>query len=730
MTLKTNAILLILSLFITSILVGQKQNITLADIYSKRTFSAKTVGGLQSMNDGLHYTAIAKNNLVKYSYKTGEAIDTLVKLSDFSNVKINELQDYIFSSNEQRILFYVNADYIYRHSFVADYFVWDFSEKRLYPVSSEGRERLATFSPDGKKIAFIRDNNLYISDLSGNITPVTNDGKENHVINGAPDWVYEEEFGYSKAFDWSPKGDKIAWCRFDESHVKEFNLLKYKGLKPENKENALYPEVIAFKYPKAGESNSVVSVHTYDIMTKEKLTMDIGNETDIYIPRIYWTKKENILSIIRLNRLQNQIEILFNDASTGNSEVVYTEQNKYYIDQPPYESLTFVDSDKFMIMSEKDGFNHIYLYDINTKKLQQVTKGNFDVTELIGVDRKNNLVYYQSTEEGSIYRTIYSVDFKGKNKKKHSTQKGINNAYFSNGFKYYINYFSNSTTPTYVTLHTDKDKIVRILEDNKQLVEKLASYHFQKKEFFSIKTTENIELNAWIVKPVDFDSTKIYPMVMTQYSGPNSQQVLDRWRVDWEQVLAAEGFVVACVDGRGTGGKGEEFRKLTYKELGKFETIDQIEAAKYFGSLPYIDALKIGIWGWSYGGFMTLNCLTQGADYFAAGVAVAPVTNWRYYDNIYTERFMRTPQENPSGYDNNSPINHVEKLKGKLLIITGTSDDNVHPQNTFEFIEALVQADKQFDMMTYTNRNHSIFGGNTRMHLYTKMLEFYKTNLK
>ncbi|MDD2562960.1 MAG: S9 family peptidase, partial [Salinivirgaceae bacterium] len=629
-----------------------------------------------------------------------------------------------------RILFYVNPDYIYRRSFIAGYYVWDFSKKQLYPVSEDGKEQLATFSPSGDKIAFIRNNNLFISDLKANITTVTNDGKENEVINGAPDWVYEEEFGYNQAFEWSPKGDKIAWCRFDESHVKEFNLLKYKGLAPEMTENALYPEVYAFKYPKAGEENSVISVHTYDIASKEKITLNIGTQTDIYIPRIYWSKKENTLAIVRLNRLQNKIEILFSDATSGNSEVVYAEENKYYIDQPPYEDLTFVDKNKFLIMSEKDGYNHIYLYDINSKQLTQVTEGNFDVTSLLGVDGKNNLVYYQSTEEGSIYKTIYSVDFKGTKKIKRSMQLGTNDAYFSKGFKYYINYYSSASTPTYVTLHDKKDKLVRVLEENKELKDKLTKYNFQPKEFFTFKTTENIELNAWIVKPVNFDSTKTYPLVMTQYSGPNSQQVLDRWSVDWEQVLATEGFVVACVDGRGTGGKGEEFRKMTYKELGKYETIDQIESAKYFGSMPYIDATKIGIWGWSYGGFMTLNCLTQGADYFAAGVAVAPVTNWRYYDNIYTERFMRTPQENPTGYDSNSPINHVDKLKGKLLIISGTSDDNVHPQNTIEFVEALVQAEKQFEMMMYTNRNHSIYGGKTRMHLYTKILNFYQANLK
>ncbi len=730
MTIKSNLIILFLSLLSAFLVHSQKQNVTLADIYKDGTFGAKTVRGLQSMNDGQHYTAIKSGALVKFSYKTGEAVDTLVKPEHFGNEKIKSLSNYEFSADEKRILFYINAEYIYRHSFVADYFVWDFTEKKLYNVSPEGGERLATLSPDGKMVAFIKDNNLFTSDLNGNITAVTTDGKENHIINGAPDWVYEEEFGYSQAFAWSPDGSKLAWCRFDESHVKEFNLLKYKGLAPELIENTLYPEVYSFKYPKAGDDNSIVTVHTYDIQSKEKLTLDTGTETDMYIPRIYWSKRSNTLAIIRLNRLQNHIEILFADGTTGISEVVYSETNKYYIDQPPYENLHFVDSDKFIIFSERDGYNHLYMYDLNKKTTQQITSGNYDVTRFIGYDPKTKTIHYQSTEEGSIYRTIYSIDENGKKKTKRSTRLGTNDAYFSNGFDYYINYFSNSQTPTCISLHDSKNKLVRVLEDNAPLVAQLDKYNISPKEFITIKTTEGVELNAWIVKPVDFQESKKYPVMITQYSGPNSQQVTDRWRIDWEQVLAAEGIITVCVDPRGTGGRGEEFRKMTYKELGKYETIDQIEAAKYLGTLHYVDAQKIGIWGWSYGGFMALNCITQGADHFAAAIAVAPVTNWRYYDNIYTERFMRTPQENPDGYDKNSPINHVDKLRGKLLVVSGTFDDNVHPQNTYEFVEALVQADKQFEMMMYTNRNHSIYGGNTRMHLYTTMLNFLKENLK
>ena len=424
------------------------------------------------------------------------------------------------------------------------------------------------------------------------------------------------------------------------------------------------------------------------------------------------------------------MEILFADGNTGKSEVIYSETNKYFIDIPPYSDLCFVDADNFIIFSERDGYNHLYLYNINAKELKQITKGNFDVTNFYGFDAKTKTLYYQSTEEGSIYRSNYSIDLAGKKKIKRSSQLGSNTANFSKGFNYYINYFSNSQTPPYITLHDSKDKVVRVLEDNKELVEKIKDYNFQQKEFFTFKTSEDVELNAWIVKPVDFSPNNKYPVLITQYSGPNSQSVLDRWGVNWEQVLATEGIITVSVDPRGTGGKGEEFRKVTYLQLGKYETIDQIEAAKYLGTLPYVNPEKIAIWGWSYGGFMALNCITQGADQFAAAIAVAPVTNWRYYDNIYTERFMRTPQENAENYDNNSPINHVDKLKGKVLIISGTHDDNVHPQNTYEFVEALVQADKQFEMMLYTNRNHDIYGGNTRMHLFTKKFNFLIENLK
>ncbi len=727
----------LLTLFLLSVLsiavIGQKEKITVSDLYKDYTFSAKSVYGLNSMNDGEHYTTLENSGsaLVKYNYKSGNATDTLMKVDDLDRDEIKSVSNYTFSANESKIIFYINRERIYRRSFYADFYVYNLENKKVTKLTEQGRERLATLSPDGSKVAFLRDNNLFIKDLeSGEIKQFTKDGERNKIINGAPDWVYEEEFGYNQAFHWSPEGEKIAYCKFDESRIRKYTLLKYKGLKPEFEQNMLYPEVYDYKYPKAGEDNSIVTVHTYDLETGKTVEMETGDETDIYFPRIYWTKKENTLAIARLNRLQNHLDIIYANASTGESKVVYSEDNKYYIDQPPYENLTFIDEDNFIIMSEKDGFNHIYKYNTETQILTQITKGNFDVISYYGYDHESKMVYYSSTEEGAIFRSVYKVRDDGKKKKKLSRQKGNNYAKFSKGFEYYINYYSSTSTPAYVTLHNEKGKEIRVLEDNKSLNKKIGKYYLQPKKFFSFITSEGVELNGWIIKPANFEDGKKYPLVMTQYSGPNSQQVLDRWGVGWEQVLASEGFVVACVDPRGTGGRGEEFRKVTYKELGKYETIDQTEAAKHLGEIDFIDKNRIGIYGWSYGGFMALNCMTQSADYFNTGIAVAPVTNWRYYDNIYTERFMRKPQNNASGYDENSPINHAEKLKGDVLIVHGLADDNVHPQNTFEMTEALVQADKQFDMAIYTNRNHSIYGGNTRYHLFTKMVNYFIDHLK
>lgn len=711
--------------------ITEKRNITIDDLYKNYTFYGRSVRGITSMYDGIHYSALQGDSIIaKYAYKTGDKVADLVNVKKFDSDVIKGVDNYRFNSDETKVIFYINDERIYRRSFTADYYVWDIKEEKLYPVSENGPQRLATLSPNGKKVAFVRDNNIYIKNLdNNNEIQVTTDGEFNKIINGAPDWVYEEEFEYNQAFDWSPDGKYLAYCKWDESEVPVFNMTVYKGLYPERKENALYPENYAFKYPKAGDDNSVVTVHVYHVETQKTIEVETGDETDQYIPRLKWAPNGKLV-FYRLNRLQNYLEFLYGNPETGTAEVFYTEENERYIDEKYFDNLTFLNNgEQFIYTSERDGYIHLYLHKANGDMVKQLTTGKWDVTKYIGYDAQNKLVYYQSAEESPLRRDIYVVNTKGKKKKKLSTRKGMNSAVFSKGFKYFINSFSNVTTPGIVTLHEASGKEIRVLEDNKKLRDTLDEVKFSPKEFFTFTTQEGIQLNGWMVKPTDFDENKTYPVLMTQYSGPNSQQVLDYFGVGWEQVLAGEGYIVACVDPRGTGARGEDFRKVTYLQLGKYETIDQIETAKYLGGLDYIDAERIGIFGWSYGGFMTLNCMTQGADYFKAGIAVAPVTNWRYYDNIYTERFMRTPQENPGGYDNNSPINHVDKLKGKLLICHGSADDNVHLQNTMEISEAFVQANKQFEMFIYTNRNHSIYGGNTRYHLYTKMLNFIRENL-
>ncbi len=716
-------------LIITSLTWAQdatKNDITLDDVVKNWTYYPKSIDDITSMNDGQNFTVLEGDTaIVKYSYKTGNKVATLVAVSQFANSRITSFSNYQFNYDESKIIFYINRQNIYRRSFVAEYFVWDLKKQKLYPVSKKSGQRLATLSPDGSKVAFVQNNNLYITELeTGFETPVTTDGEVNKIINGAPDWVYEEEFEYNQAFCWSPDGQYLAWCRFDENRVKMYNMTFFAGLAPKMEKNALYPYNYTYKYPKAGEDNSLVTVLTYNLASRKTQSMDLGKETNQYIPRILWSPTGQLV-IMRLNRLQNHLDMLYANVADGSSKVFYTEDNSRYIDEVNFDNLYFASKgDQFVFTSEKDGWQHIYLYRADGKLINQVTKGNWDVTQFLGYDEKNKIIYYQSAETSPIQRDVYAIKTDGSAKIKLSEKAGTNNAVFSSGYQYYINTYSNRTTPDYYTLHSNKGKLIRVLEGNTDLVAKLNETNFSAKEFITFKTDEGIDLNAWMIKPVNFDPAKKYPVLMVQYSGPNSQEVLDQYEVGWEQVLAAKGYFIFCSDGRGTGARGEEFRKLTYLQLGKYELADQLATARYLKTLPYIDSSRVGIWGWSYGGFMVLNCMTQGKGTFKAGIAVAPVTNWRYYDNIYTERFMRTPQENPQGYDQNSPITYAAGLQGNLLMIHGSADDNVHWQNSAEMSEALVQANKQFDEFVYINRNHGIYGGNTRYHLYTKMLNF------
>ena len=722
--LKNTLSIILCSILAVNTLAQKIQNeITLEDIYVNGKFSERGVSGLRSMNDGEYFTTLeGKRKIVKYSYKTGEVADILFNTID-SNF---EIKAYEFSSDESKILLAVNAEYIYRRSYTADYYVYDIASQKLNKLSDNGRQKYAHFSPNALKVGFVRDNNIFVKDLKTNAeTQITFDGKFNYIINGGTDWVYEEEYSFTRAFFWSPNGDKIAYYKFDESEVKVFNMTKYN--------NDLYPENYAFKYPKAGEKNSVVSIHVYDLASKETSTMDIGKEKDQYIPRIKWTTENNKLSIIRLNRLQNHIEILLTNTDTGDSRVIYEEKNKYYITRiKDWYMTTTADGRYFIINSEKNGWNHLYLYDMNGKLINQLTNGEWEVTDFYGIDDETQTVYYQSTEESSIKRAVYSIKLDGSKKKKLSEKAGNNKADFSKGFKYYINTYSSLKTPKHITLHNKKGKLIRVLEDNQELKQAIHDYNFAPVEFMTINTpSSKWDLNAVMIKPNNFNPDKKYPLMVFLYGGPGSQIVQDSWvrRQAFHQLLAQKGYVVVYIDNRGTGGRGEEFKKMTYGQLGKYETIDQIEAAEYLSNLTYIDENRTGIWGWSYGGFMSASCLFHGAKVFEMAVSVAPVSSYRYYDSIYTELYMGLPGDNASGYDDNSLLSNVDKLKGELLLIHGTGDDNVHFQNSIELSRKLTEANKQFEMQFYVDKAHSIRGGTTRLHLFTRITDFILENL-
>ena len=708
------------SLVFTTPIFSQKRDITLDDLWKNYAFHPKSMGGFNSMNDGEHYSTIEKTEdgqeIIKYQFKNGKKVRILFKSADFEIPKIGK---YTFSKNEKQLLLATETKSIYRYSSKSVYYIYDIHNDKISKLSDK-KVMYANFSPQGDKVAYILDNNLFIKDIkSGTITQVTSDGKKNHIINGASDWVYEEEFALVRSFEWAPDGEHIAYYKFDETHVKEFSMDLFKG--------GLYPTQEVFKYPKAGEENSIVKVYFYNL-EKEKNTYIYTEKDYEYIPRIKWTNNPKVLALYGMNRHQNELDFVLANTEDGSNKILFTEKDKYFIDI--HDNLTFLPQDNFIWTSEKDGFNHIYLKGLDGSE-QQITNGNWEVTSFHGVDSDKMEIYFTSTEEGSINRTLYAQHLDTDIKTKLSTENGTNNSSFSKGLKYYMNSASTANSAPVYTLHTAEGKKLKTLEDNTDFNTNMLEFNLTKKEFFTIKT-EDAELNAWMIKPPNFDENKEYPLFMFLYGGPGSQQVTNSFgwtNYYWYQMLAQKGYIVACVDNRGTGGNGAEFKKMTYKELGKYETIDQINAAKYFGNLNYIDADRIGIQGWSYGGYMSSLAITKGADVFSLAIAVAPVTNWRYYDNIYTERYMQTPQENASGYDENSPINHVDKLKGHYLLVHGSADDNVHVQNTMEMISALVNANKQFDLFIYPDKNHGIYGGNTRYHLYKKMTDFILENL-
>ena len=704
------------------ILLAQKKEVTLENIWKTYDFYPKSVSGFNSMQDGNYYSKLDKkgdhSQINKYSFRSGQKVKTIV---DSKNLDI-EINNYTFSSDEKKILFATDTESIYRYSSKSIYYTYDLRTKKLEKLS-DNKVMYADFSPSGDKVAYVNSNNLFVKNLSnGAKVQITNDGIINNVINGATDWVYEEEFGLTQAFFWSPDGKQIAFYKFDESEVKEFSMDMFN--------NNLYPSQYEFKYPKAGEDNSKLSIHLYDI-ENEKTSLITLNKTYEYIPRLNWTKRNDLLYIVAMNRHQNELDFILFNTTTSEDEILFTEKDKYYIDI--HDNTTFTNDKQSLIWtSEKSGFNHIYLISIEDGEMQQITSGDWEVTKYHGMNSEGKRVFYTSNEDGAINRSLYSISLDGSNKIKLSSDIGTHNSAFSNGMRYYSNTFSTADTPPYISLHNNTGKKIRVLEDNSDLSAKMEEYDLTKKEFFSFTTSENVGLNGWMIKPSDFDESKQYPIFMFLYGGPGSQQVVNSWgwfNYFWYQHLAQKGYIVACVDNRGTGGRGAEFKKMTYMQLGKYETIDQIEANRYLASLPYVDGSRIGIQGWSYGGYMSSLAITKGADDFKMAIAVAPVTNWRYYDNIYTERYMRTPQENAEGYDDNSPINHVDSLKGSYLLIHGTADDNVHVQNTYEMVSALVKANKQFDLFVYPDKNHGIYGGNTRLHLYQKMTNFIQDNL-
>ncbi len=720
---KKYIILSFLLIGLTTTGITQDQKITLDEIWGG-AFRTQGMDVLRSLNNGKQYSVLNLNrstgssSIDKYDYETLQKVETIVSSDNLNDIQ--RFSSYEFSDDESKVLLATKVTPIYRRSRLGIYYVYDIKSKTLNQVS-DNKIQEPTFSPKGDKVAYVYENNIYVKNLNdGVVKQLTTDGVRNKIINGITDWVYEEEFSFVRAFEWNKTGTHIAFIRFDETEVPEFSMDIY-GEK-------LYQTQQVFKYPKAGEKNAVVSLYVYDLKANNKEQVSLNDA--YYIPRIKWTNDAAVLSAQTINRHQNNLNLVFYNANDKSSSVVYNETDESYIDVT--DNLTFLNDNSFLWTSEKDGYNHIYLYNKKGELIRQITSGEWEVTNFYGFNSKNGRVYYQSTENGSINRAVYSSGINGKGKKMLTKKYGTNSATFSSDFTYFINTFSNIDTPTLYTLHKARDgKEIKEIVNNNALKEKLTAYNLPQKEFSTLNVNGN-DLNMWMIKPANFDANKEYPLFVYQYSGPGSQQVANRWNGAndyWYQMLAQQGYIVACIDPRGTGFKGAAFKKVTYKELGKYEVEDQIAAAKLLAERNYIDAERVGIWGWSYGGFMSSNSLFKGDGVFKMAIAVAPVTSWRFYDTVYTERYMRTPQENASGYDENSPINHVDKLKGDFLLVHGSGDDNVHVQNTMRMIEALVQANKQFDMAIYPDKNHGIFGGKTRLQLYTKMTNFINEHL-
>lgn len=702
-------------------------------------FSPENIYGVVPMPDGEHYTQrnAEGTQIVKYSFRTGESVEVVFDVTKARECPFKKFDSYQFSPDGSKILIATETTPIYRHSYTAVHYLYPVKRNDkgvttnniVEKLSDGGPQQAPVFSPDGNLVAFVRDNNIFLVKLlyGNSESQVTEDGKLNSVLNGIPDWVYEEEFGFNRALEFNADNTMLAYVRFDESEVPSYTFPLFAGEAPRNNALQDYPGEYTYKYPKAGYPNSKVSVHTFDIKSKVTRQVKLPIDADGYIPRIRFTQDPNKLAIMTLNRHQNRFDMYFADPRSTVCKLALRDESPYYINENVFDNIRFY-PDNFSFVSDKSGYPHLYWYSMNGNLIKQVTSGNYEVKSFIGWNPDTNEFYYTSNEESPMRQAVYKIDRKGK-KVKLSNQQGTNSPIFSSSMKYFMNKFTSLDTPMLITLNDNTGKVLKTLVTNDKLKEKLAGYAIPQKEFFTFKTTEGVDLNGWVMKPVNFDPSKRYPVLMFQYSGPGSQQVLDKWGISWETYMASLGYVVACVDGRGTGGRGSEFQKCTYLNLGVKEAKDQVEAAKYLGGLPYVDKGRIGIWGWSFGGYMTIMSMSEGTPVFKAGVAVAAPTDWKYYDTVYTERFMRTPKENAEGYKAASAFSRADNLHGNLLLVHGMADDNVHFQNCTEYAEHLVQLGKQFDMQVYTNRNHGIYGGNTRNHLYTRLTNFFLNNL-
>lgn len=717
----------IVALFISSLAFSQK-GITVESIYKTYQFFPKSVAGFNGMKDGQHFTQVSEmnGNMVVSKHKIAAYQESGEQLLNLSNLTVDgktlEVEDYQFNGDETKLLLITNVKSIYRHSYSADFYVYDLKSKSIEQLDNSGKEQtLATFSPDGKQIAYIKENNLFVKDLLSKTTKqITTDGKRNAIINGTTDWVYEEEFAITQGFGWSPDSKHIAFLKFDESNVKEFTM--------EYNVGALYPELYTFKYPKAGENNSTVTTHIYSL--DNGVTAEIKLGTYEYIPRISWSNINNTLVLQTMNRHQSQVTYSKVEQKNGNwsATAFYTENSKTYIDID--DNLIFLnDGISILRTSEKDGYKHIYRIGFDGSEFQ-ITKGSWDVIDFCGIDNENKFVYYTAAKKGAIHQGVYKIDLKGKKDVAISSETGQNSADFTPGMNYFVKNYSNANTPPVYTLCDNSGKEITVMESNEVLKSRMKKHEFSQKEFVTFDLAGR-SLNGWMIKPANFDATKKYPVYVSIYGGPGANTVSDGWdfNISWHQLLAQEGYIVVSVDPRGTMHRGKEFKDKTYMQLGKYETEDFIDVAKLLQTYSYVDKDRIGIQGWSYGGFMTSLAMTKGNGLFKMGIAVAPVTNWKYYDNIYTERFMRTPQENESGYNDNSPIFFANQLQGSYFLIHGSGDDNVHYQNAMEMANALIAANKQFDFFIYPNRNHGIYGGNTREHLFRMMLDYVKRKL-